>query len=148
VYVGLTCQYVLEAPSLARFRGAAEYLRTHARRELVANADWGDYYFLYYLNPASRYVVGIEPTMMYLSDADKYWLWRHVSDDEMFTCPREHCADGEREDIATAVRAGLGARYIFIERAGNPHVEARLLATPGVKEVYRDVGYSIYRIGE
>ena len=49
-----------------------EYLRTHARNQLVANADWGDYYFLYYLNPASRYVVGIEPTMMYLSGADKY----------------------------------------------------------------------------
>jgi hypothetical protein len=148
VYVGLTCQYVREAPSLARFRGAAEYLRTHARGELVANADWGDYYFLYYLNPASRYVVGIEPTMMYLSGADQYWLWRHVSDDETATCPHEHCSDGEREDIATAIRTGLGARYVFTEHAVNPHVEARLLTTPGVTEVYRDSGYSIYRIGE
>jgi hypothetical protein len=148
VYVGLTCQYVLEAPGLARFRGAAEYLRTHARGELVANADWGDYYFLYYLNPASRYVVGIEPTMMYLSGADKYWLWRHVSDDETATCPREHCADGERQDIATAFRTGLGARYIFTEHAVNPRVEARLLTTPDVTKVYRDSGYSIYRLGE
>jgi hypothetical protein len=148
VYVGLTCQYVREAPSLARFRGAAEYLRTHARGELVANADWGDYYFLYYLNPASRYVVGIEPTMMYLSDAGKYWLWRHVSDDETTTCPHEHCSDGERQNIATAIRSGLGARYVFTEHAVNPHVEAQLLTTPGVKEVYRDSGYSIYRIGE
>ena len=144
-YVYLTGRYVLSAPRLDRFRGAAEYLRTQAPGELVLNADWDNYYFLYYLNPANRYVVGIEPTMMYLSDPGKYWLWRHLSDDEATTCPREHCAGAQR--VSAAAAAGiLGARYIFTEHASRPKLEAGLQDSPGVSRVYRDPVYSIYRV--
>ena len=144
IYVYLTCQYALAAPSLARFRGASEYLRTHAPGELVANAQWGDYQFLYFLNTQNRYLVGIEPTMMYRIDPRKYWLWRHISDDETATCDVEHCA--ERQDIAGAIRTELGARYVFAEHIANPRLEAVLKHTRGVSEVYRDDGFSVFYI--
>jgi len=147
IYVFLTCQYVLAAPSLARFRGAADYLRTHAPGELVADVQWGDYQFLYFLNTQNRYLVGIEPTMMYRMDPRKYWLWRHISNDETTTCDQEFCeATAQRQDIASAFRTELGTRYVFTEHIANPRLEMILKQTNGVREVYRDDGYSIYHI--
>jgi hypothetical protein len=145
--VYLASTYVLGSPSIARFRGAAEYLRANAPRDLVANAQWGDYQFLFFWNSQTRYVVGIEPTMMYLSDPKKYWLWRHMSDDEPTTCGEEHCADSERIAIASAVRDQLGAKYVFAEHAVNPRLEKVLHQTAGVEEVYRDPAFSIFRVG-
>jgi hypothetical protein len=146
VYVYLTYLYVIAAPSLDRFRGAAEWLRTHARNELVADAQWGDYQFLYFLNPYSRYVVGIEPTMMYLADSRKYWLWRHVSDDETTTCGKQQCSASERIEAGSALLYGLGARYVFTEHAMNPRLEWLLHRRNGTTEVYRDAAYSVFRL--
>jgi len=146
IHVFLTYSYVLAAPVLDRYRNAAEYLRTHAKGDLVANADWGDYQFLFFLNPRARYVVGIEPTMLYLSDHRKYWLWRHMADDETSTCGREQCPESERTAIGKAMRAGLGASYIFLQHAENPKLEKALQQEPGVAEVFRDAGFSLYRL--
>lgn len=145
-YVGFTYSYVMAAPVLDRYRGAAEYLRSHAQGDLVANADWGDYQFLFYLNPGTNYVVGIEPTFMYLADNKKYWLWRHMADDEPSTCGRERCLEGERVAIGEAMRADLGAGYIFVQHAENPKVEKALQAEAGVREVFRDAGFSLYHL--
>lgn len=144
VNVYLTHQYVLEAPSLARFRGAAEYLRIKAPGALVANTQWNDYQLLFFLNSSSRYVIGIEPTFTYLQDPGKYWLWLHISEDEPGTCDREYCAD--RTDIASALRHDLGAQYVVIDHVLNPRVESVLRQKANIAEVYRDAAFSIYRI--
>ena len=146
IHVWLTYAYVIAAPPLERYRNAAAYLRTHAPGELVANAKWADYQFLFFLNSSTRYVVGIEPTMLYMSDHRKYWLWRHMSDDETSTCGREQCQEGERTPIGQAMRAELGAGYIFLQHLDNPKLERALRAEAGVTEVYRDPGVSLYRL--
>ncbi len=146
IHVWLTYAYVVAAPSLDRYRNAAAYLHTHAPADLVANAKWADYQFLFFLNSSTRYVVGIEPTMLYVSDHHKYWLWRHMSDDETTTCGREQCQKSERTPIGYAMRAELGAGYIFLQHAENPKVEKALRREAGVTEVYRDPDVSLYRL--
>ena len=148
IHVGLTYSYVKAAPVLDRYRSAAEYLRTHAKGGLVANADWGDYQFLFYLNPATHYVAGIEPTMLYLSDHGKYWFWRHMADDETSTCGREQCQENERVAIGKAMRAQLGANYIFLQHAENPKLENALHQEAGVTEVFRDLDFSLYSLDD
>ena len=145
-HVYLTYRYVLEAPSLARFRGAAEYLRVNAPEALVANTQWNDYQLLFFLNSRNRYVIGIEPTFTYMEDPRKYWLWFHISEDEEATCDREYCADADRTDIVSAVRQDLGAQYVVTDHTANPHVERVLRGKSNVTEVYRDAAFSVYRI--
>jgi hypothetical protein len=144
--VYLTHKYVLEAPSLARYRGAAEYLRVNAPGALVANTQWNDYQLLFFLNSGNRYVIGIEPTFTYLEDPRKYWLWFHISEDEAGTCDHEFCADRDRTDVVAAVRWDLGARYVLADHALNPRLESILHGKTNVTEVYRDAGFSIFRI--
>ena len=144
--VYLTHQYVLEALSLARFRGAAEYLRVNAPGALVANTQWNDYQLLFFLNSRNRYVIGIEPTFTYLEDPRKYWLWLHISEDEPGTCDHEFCADADRTDIVSAVRQDLGAQYVLTDHDMNPRLESILRKKTNVTEVYRDAAFSVYRI--
>lgn len=142
----LTYRYGRMSPSVDRVRSAAEYLERKAPGELVANAKWDDYQYLFFLNSQSRYMIGIEPTFMYMASPRKYWLWQHMSDDEPSTCGREVCADAERTDIVAAVRDELGARYIFTEHMVNPRLEALLRSRDGVKEVFKDGGFSVFEL--
>jgi hypothetical protein len=142
----LTHRYVQEAPSLARYRGAAEYLRVNAPGALVANTQWNDYQLLFFLNSRNRYVIGIEPTFTYLEDPRKYWLWFHISEDEPGTCDHETCADADRTDIVAAVRQDLGAQYVLADHDANPRLDRILRGTANVTEVYRDAAFSVYRI--
>ena len=146
VNVYLSHQYVMQAPSLARFRDAAEYLRINAPGELVVNTQWNDYQRLFFLNSRNRYLIGIEPTFMYLADPGKYWLWFHLSNDEPTTCTRENCADADRTDIVSTISTVLGARYVVTDHDVNPRVESILRARTNVTEVYKDLGVSVYRI--
>jgi hypothetical protein len=147
VNVYLTRHYVRDAPSLARYRGAAEYLRVNAPEALVANTQWNDYQLLFFLNSRNRYVIGIEPTFTYLEDPRKYWLWLHISEDELGTCDHEYCADADRTDVVSAVRQDLKAQYVLTDHGANPHLENILRQKTGVTEVYRDAAFSLYRLG-
>jgi len=128
------------------YRGASEYLQRHAPGELVANAQWGDYYYLFFWNSSNRYVIGIEPTTTYRMDPKKYWIWRHMSEDERFTCDHEICTQGERSDIAAAIAGRLHARYIFTDHQCNPTLESVLRNRAGVTEAFRDSYFSVFRL--
>lgn len=137
----------VNAPSHQRFRGAATYLKTNAPDSLVLNTGWApDYFFLFFYNSSSRYVIGIEPTFLYLNDPRKYWLWRHMYEDEPGTCDHENCADAERIDIASAARKVLGAQYVVNDHENNPRVDSMLRKSNDVTEVYRDAALSVYRV--
>jgi hypothetical protein len=129
-----------------RFLGISRYLEANAAGELIANAQWDEYPFLYFWNSRNRYVIGIDPTLLYLSDPRKYWFWRHIAEDETGTCDHERCAPSESGNIAQAVLNGLHARYILTEHARNPRVEAALTADNRVREVYRDAECSLFSI--
>ncbi len=129
-----------------RFLGISRYLSANAPGELVANAQWDEYPFLYFWNARNRYVIGIDPTLLYLSDPRKYWFWRHIAEDETGTCDHERCAPSESGSIAQAVQDGLHARYILTEHFRNPRVEAVLAADNRVREVYRDAECSLFAI--
>jgi hypothetical protein len=145
--VYLTHAYVLAAPSLDRFRGASAYLKKNAPDALVMNTEWApDYFLLFFLNSRSRYVIGIDPTFMYLTDPRKYWFWRHIWADEPATCDHEHCAGAEWTDIVSATRKELGAQYIVTDHANNPRLETILKKNIEVTEAYRDSALSVYRI--
>jgi len=84
-------QQVAAAPTPMKFRGLSEYLLKQPHPSTVFNPQWGYYNLLYYLDSRDQYVIGIDPTFMYLTDSGRYWLWRHISEDETATCDRPDC---------------------------------------------------------
>jgi hypothetical protein len=147
INIYLTHAYIVAAPPLERFRGAAMYLKNNAPDALVVNTGWApDYFLLFFFNSRSRYVIGIEPTFVYLTDTRKYWVWRHMNMDESSTCDHEKCSDAEQIDIVSAANKVLGAQYLVTDHQDNPLLGALLRASNSVKEVYRDDALSVFHI--
>jgi hypothetical protein len=146
IYVFLTYRAALGAVQIEPYRNVSAYLRTHARGELVTNAEWGEYHYLFFWNPESRYFIGMEPTLTYLMDSRKYWLWRHMSDDEPSTCDVAICTAAARRDIASAIRDELQSKFIVTNHQWNRRLETILKARQGVTEVFRDSTASVFEI--
>ncbi|MEO5925764.1 MAG: hypothetical protein ABIR70_18240 [Bryobacteraceae bacterium] len=130
---------------VARYRAVAAYLHEHDPKELVINARWGDYYYLYFWNPTNQYFIGIEPTFTYLLAPEKYWTWRHLSDDKSIICSAQDCSGKTLVDPVSAVRDGLEAKYLLTQHILNPRLEASLDANPQAKAVFRDSFLTLYK---
>ena len=70
-----------------------------------------------------------------------------MSNNEPSTCDHEVCGQGEREDIAAAVRHELQSRYIVTHHDWHAPLETLLRNREGVAEVFRDSTESVFQIG-
>ncbi len=138
-----TWRQVIVAPTPMKFKGISDYLLRQPSPSLIFNTHWGVYHFLYYLNSRDQYIVGIDPTFMYLMDAGRYWLWRHISNDEPVTCDQPFCK-AVSKSISAAITEDFHAGYVIVDRAKNPHLDAYLGSSPVFKEVYRDSLTSLF----
>jgi hypothetical protein len=132
-------------PSAARFRGVAQYLLEHDRGAVVANR-WDQYARLFFWNAENTYVTGVAPEFMFLRDPGKYWLWRHITDDESRTCAQWKCSSGDARDVVETVARDLNAGYVVTEHDRSPRLEALLRGSPRAREVYRDGACSLFAI--
>jgi hypothetical protein len=140
---------MLSAPSLSggTYRGAAEYLRTRAQPgQLVFNTHWEQFPYLFYYNARNYYVVGMDPTFMYIFDKQKYWLWQHLADDAVATCAKPVCAATDSKTPLAAIKDDFGAAYVLVEEAWNPRLKKALDQSSGLEKVYQDAKTSLFRV--
>jgi hypothetical protein len=153
-FVSLSCafnaffawQNVTNALTPMRFEGVSTYLLARPHPGTVFNTHWGQYNLLYYLDSRDQYIIGIDPTFMYLMDPRRYWLWRHISDDEAVTCGRPDCGSGPSRAIASAIIHDFGASHVVVEPKNNPKLDAYLRGSREFEEVYRDALTSLYAV--
>lgn len=66
---------------LEKFQAASYWLKENTpENSIVFHTDWDDFPKLFYYNDRNRYLVGLDPTFMYVYDKNLYWLWRNISD--------------------------------------------------------------------
>lgn len=139
---------LVRQPPLNFYKPVSEYLLINSPpRAVVLNLQWGAYPQLFYWNSQSTYFTGMDPTFFYLLDRPRYWLWRHISDDESFTCENPVC--GQKENSKTAAQALQGelvADYVLFENRRNPKLNLALAAAPGVEKVFADINVTLYKI--
>jgi hypothetical protein len=110
----------------------------------VFNTQWEQYPFLYFWNSDNTYVIGIDPSLMYYQDARRYWLWRHIANDEPATCDHPQCG-GNVRSITSAIEEDFGARTVVVEHERNPRLE-QVLRSASYREVYRDGACSLFAL--
>ena len=77
---------------ISHFQGVSQYLlASSSPGEIVFNTTWDTFPQLFFLNPQNYYVTGMDPMFMYIADAQKYWLWKHISDGQNTSCPIPAC---------------------------------------------------------
>ena len=131
-----------------QFYGAAETLKQHAKPgEIIFNAQWDQFPQLFFWNDANYYVAGLNPVFMYKKDPERYWLWRHISNDELLTCASELCdRPKETRKIYDAVKNEFNSAYLFLENERNPKLKTFLDRAPNFKTIYSDTKTGLYKV--
>jgi hypothetical protein len=117
----------------AAYQGASEWLAANAPiSSRIFNTDWDDFPMLFYYNPASEYVAGLDPTYLYDRDPE---LWRLYAGITL----------GQQSDPAPLIRERFGADYVFTD---NEHSAFLNVASQSgdFETVYRDRYTTVLRI--
>jgi hypothetical protein len=98
---------------VTKFESAATWLEQNSQQgEIVFNTQWDQFPQLFYWNSHNYYIVGLDPTFMYLKDRGKYWLWRKVADDD----PKQW---ESVEELYRIVYTDFNSQYILLDKSKN-----------------------------
>lgn len=124
---------VANTQSPLAYEGAAKWIKAHSKPgEIVFNADWDDFPFLFFYNSMNYYIVGLDPMYLYTYDARKYKLYQKVT-------------RGKLKRPARLIKKEFRARYIFLD-ANHQGLYRNLAKDNNAKLVYKDVKSSVFEI--
>jgi hypothetical protein len=127
VSLGLSSVSAQGSLSIERYRAISEFLHQE-NAKLVFNTAWQQYPPLYFWNPQSRYVTGMEPGLFHSADPERYWQWRKLADD----------AVTETEPLAHLAFVEFGASHMVVDRDKTPRLARQLRAHARFEEVFHD----------
>lgn len=116
--------YMNNAASGYAFRNAAQWMELHSEPgDVVVNTQWDQFPGLFYWNRSNYYVVGLDPTFMFIDNPDLYWKWRKITDDdsEKWESP---------EKIHRILRDDFHAKFLFIDSDRNEKIYDYLVNSP------------------
>ncbi len=98
IFFGLSTNLLLVGDQVSQIkrytliRGAAEWLIKNSERGSIVFNPTMNYFptFFFFNGYHNRFIIGIEPRLLYEADPEKYWLWYHVSN-EGKVCDRQTC---------------------------------------------------------
>jgi hypothetical protein len=132
-----------------RFREVSAWVAAHsAPGEIVFSADWDRFGQLFYWNPRSFYIHGMDPIFMYAYDHSLYWKSHFLSYDLVtsFTCGDVQCNSQVGENTHTVLRRDFHASFILVERGRNPKLLAWLASAPGFAKVFETEYEVLFRV--
>jgi hypothetical protein len=116
-----------------RYRDGARWLaaNTPAGARVFAT-DWDDFPELFFWNTHNTYLIGLDPTYMYLYDGPLYLQWRDIT-------------RGNVERPAALIRDVYGSSWVFTDTDHREFLR-RAAEDPELVEVYRDREVVLFRV--
>lgn len=110
--------------SFDKYQGAGQWLKKNTLQgSIVFNSSWDNFPQLFFYSHQNYYLVGMDPTFMYLYDQKLYWLWRNMTM-EGVVCdqPEEKCPNlvfsekisQRQQKIYLILKNQFQSEYIFI----------------------------------
>lgn len=116
-----------------RYEGASKWFdKNTSQGDIVFNADWDDFPFLFFYNHKNYYIVGLDPMYLYTYDSDKSELYRQVT-------------RGKKDDPAGIIMEEFNSRYVFLDK-GHKALYKKLKKDPMAQKVFSDKGGYIFRL--
>lgn len=110
------------------------WIRDHgAPGAIVFHSDWDIFPVLYYYNPSGRYIAGLDPTFLYLTNPDRYWQWAHVT------------LGTETGDVHDIVRNTFHADFVIIEH-DHEAMDRLIAADSGFQLAYDGPDAKVYSV--
>lgn len=108
-----------------RYQAASEWLaRNTPDKARVFATDWDDFPEMFYWNSHNTYLLGLDPTYMYLHEGSLYLRWRSIT-------------RGEIEQPSASIRDDFNCGWVFTDTQHESFLR-RAAADPDLIEVYRD----------
>jgi len=141
--VNLVNNYLKQAASTTLYKGASHWLLNNSwPGQIVFNTSWDQFPQLFYYNNRNYYIVGLDPTFMYLHDAQLYFQWRQISDDKV--------TDLKNAEIYHTLKFNFRSSYLLLENKRNPNLKLKLdnAATEQAhfSIVYNDGAVTVYKL--
>lgn len=132
------------------FRPAADYLlKNSPTAAIVLNLPWSSFDGMFYLNEKNYYVAGLNPLFLYHYDQKTYWVWWHLENDQLLTCPQEDCSSLPPDQASTPYQAAaeiFSAEYLLIKNSGFPKLKAYLDNNPNFSPAVQTSQITLYLV--
>lgn len=116
-----------------QFRDLAGWITQHAPKgEIIFHDNWSDWPLLFYWNPDKRYVIGLDPSFLYLQDKQRYFLWRDL-------------VSGKITSPCAAIAREFESRYIIIKKE-NDEFRLQVEKDGACERAYEDEDGFVYEI--
>ncbi|HLD28167.1 MAG TPA: hypothetical protein VJB67_00985 [Patescibacteria group bacterium] len=115
-------------------KSASEFLTENSNSgDIVFHSDWDDSPILFYHNHKNYYIVGLDPTFMYLANKDLYFKWSEVT-------------LGQRlPTMYDIIKNDFGARYVLVSKDHKDFIR-NLNSNFNFENVYEDDEAIVYRV--
>jgi hypothetical protein len=136
---GLLANFLLVGDRIAEtkkhtsIRGAAEWLVQNSEEASIVFNPTINYFptFFFFNQYHNRFVIGIEPRLLYEADQEKYWLWYHLSNYgnlcRQQTCDHDVLAGKNDEEkgaaVAEVLKNEFSAQFVIISGEFSPFVQ-------------------------
>jgi len=114
--------------------GASKWIQKNAPKDaIVFHSDWDDFPFLLYHNDEARYIIGLDATLLYVHDKERYKTWLKIIKGEF------------ADDVVLVIKEKFGAQYVLLD---NDHeiLGRQLDINPKSKQVYKDFESVVFEI--
>ncbi|HEX8090731.1 MAG TPA: hypothetical protein VF762_17865, partial [Blastocatellia bacterium] len=115
------------------YKGASEWIAEHTPPgTMVFNTDWDDFPMLFYYNPDSIYIVGLDPTYLYDRDKDLWDLYARIT-------------LGDEDNPGPLIRERFGAEYVFTDNGHTDFLD-NAHRSGDFETVYKDSHTTVLRL--
>lgn len=117
-----------------KFESASMWLEKNTPKDsIVLHSDWDEFPVLFYHNSHNRYIVGLDPTFMYVKDEDKYWKWVNITTGK------------ESDNLYDIITKDFQNATVFLEK-DHSAMDLNFQQDSHFKLVYEDNEAKIYQI--
>ncbi|MDQ3018614.1 MAG: hypothetical protein M3Q64_01950 [bacterium] len=125
------------------YKAAAEWLAGHSQPgEVVLNTQWDQFPALFYWNSKNYYIVGMDPTFMYVHSPSLYWQWRKIADDNP--------SDWQSlKQVHGIMRNDLRSTWLFVDKNRNADIYEYVLQDitgEYFESAYTDDQFAVIRV--
>ena len=90
----------------SKFENSATWLKQNTvAGSLVLHSDWDDFPVLFFHNDHNKYIVGLDPTFMYVHNEDYYWKWVNIT-----------TGRADQEEVYEIVKKDFQNAHVFVEK--------------------------------
>jgi hypothetical protein len=118
------------------FKGPADWLKGNSNQgDIVFHTDWDIFPMLFYYNHKNYYLVGLDPTFMYLNDSDLYKRWIDVVDSKQ-----------SENNNYQVINELFNAKFVLVKLEGHEVFDERLSRDSRFELKYSDSETKVYQV--